>query len=126
MLSDIELALHRKGTQRFIDSDPTVISLTRTQESWSGGSKSFSVQEQVEPQSFKVIWNGPESGIVSESEVKARRFDFVLVGLYDANIAIGDYWLFDDQYFQIEWIAPANGYQVKAGGVSHGSTPVAG
>lgn len=123
MLSDFELSLHQKGTANFINADPTEIILTPSAEVWSGGTKTFSDGVDREPQNFKVIWSGSQDGILINTESKARRFDFVLVGLHDAEIAIGDYWKVNDQYFQVEWIAPNNGYEVKAGGSSHGSKP---
>lgn len=124
MLSNIELSIHRKGTERFIDADPTEIVLTPSVATWSGGTKTLGSSVDRDPQTFKVIWSGSQDGIVVKSEGSTRRFDFILVGTYDAEVAIGDHWKVDGQQFQIEWVAPANGYEVKAGGVSHGSKPV--
>lgn len=124
MLSAIELSIHRKGTERFIAGDPTEITLIPSTEVWSGGSKTYGIENPRDPQNFKVIWSGSQDGIVVKSEGTTRRFDFVLVGAYDAQVAIGDHWKVGDQHFQVEWVAPANGYEVKAGGVSHGSNPV--
>lgn len=123
MLSNVELSIHRKGTERFINADPTEITLIPSTVVWSGGTKTFGDDDPREPQIFKVIWSGSQDGIVVKSEGTTRRFDFILVGLHDAEVAIGDHWSVDDQHFQVEWVAPANGYEVKAGGVSHGSTP---
>lgn len=124
MLSEIELSIHRKGTERFIDADPTEIVLTPSVETWSGGTKTYGSAADRDPQQFKVIWSGSQDGIVVRSEGTTRRFDFILVGKYDAEVAIGDHWNVDNQHFQVEWVAPANGYEVKAGGSSHGSKPV--
>ena len=126
MLSGIELSIHRKGTERFINSDPTQITLTPSTEVWSGGTKTYGSGTPRVAQSFKVIWSGSQDGIVVKSEGTTRRFDFILVGKHDATVAIGDFWKVGDQHFQVEWVAPANGYEVKAGGVSHGNPPVAG
>ena len=123
MLSDIEIALHRKGTVKFIESDPSLITLTPSTETWVGGTKTFSDDVNRTPQYFKVIWSGSQDGIAITSEGKTRRFDFILVGAYDALVAIGDHWRVGSQHFQIEWVAPYNGYEVKAGGSSHGSKP---
>lgn len=123
MLSEIELSIHRKGTERFIDADPTEITLTPSAEVWSGGTKTYGSETPRESQSFKIIWSGSQDGLAITSEGKTRRFDFILVGRYDAEVAIGDFWKLDDQHFQIEWVAPNNGYEVKAGGSSHGSKP---
>ena len=125
MLSTVELSIHRKGTQRFIDADPTEITLIPSTEVWSGGSKVYGSESPRQPQNFKIIWSGSQDGVVVKSEGTTRRFDFILVGTYDAEVAIGDHWNVGDQHFQVEWVAPANGYEVKAGGISHGNNPVA-
>lgn len=124
MLSNVELSIHRRGTERFINADPTEITLTPSAEIWSGGTKTYGEEEPRQPQNFKVIWSGSETGIVVKSEGTTRRFDFVLVGTHDAEVAIGDFWKVGDQHYQVEWVAPANGYEVKAGGSSYGSKPV--
>lgn len=124
MLSTIELSIHRKGTERFISGDPTSIVLTPSAEVWSGGTKTFGSGTPRQSQDFKVIWSGSQDGLVVTAEGTTRRFDFILVGRYNAEVAIGDYWKVDNQHYQIEWIAPDNGYEVKAGGTSHGSKPV--
>ncbi len=123
MLSSVELDIHRRGTERFIDSDPTEIVLIPSTTVWSGGVKSYGEGTPRPSQRFKVIWSGSQDGIVVTSQGKARRFDFILVGKHDAVIEIGDHWSSGDQFFQVEWIAPDNGYEIKAGGSSHGDTP---
>jgi hypothetical protein len=122
-LKTVELALHRRGTINFINSDPTVIALTPSSVTWENGTKKYLEQTARDPQTFKVIWSGSQDGILVTAEGTTRRFDFVLVGRHDATVAIGDFWRVGDQYFQIEWVAPYNGYETKAGGVSHGSKP---
>lgn len=124
-LSAVELALHRKSTERFIASDPTEITLiSRGTESIVNGTKTFSPGEERLEQSFKVIWNG-DNGIVRQPDSSGgvRRFDFILVGRHDAELDIGDYWQVEDQENRIEYIYPDNGYEVKAGGVSNGPKP---
>lgn len=123
MLSTIELSIHRKGTERFINADPTTITLVPSTETWSGGTKVYGSATPRQPQTFKVIWSGSQDGIAVTSQGTTRRFDFILVGTHDAVVEIGDHWNLGDQHFQVEWIAPDNGYEVKAGGSSHGSKP---
>jgi hypothetical protein len=123
MLSNIEISLHRKGTENFISADPTQITLIPSVEVWSSGSKVLNAGTARSPQSFKVIWPGSQDGIAVTSNGTTRRFDFILVGKHDAVVEIGDNWNLGTQHFQIEWVAPDNGYEVKAGGSSHGSKP---
>lgn len=124
MLSkSVEMTLHRKGTEKFIAADPTEIALTPSTETWVGGTKVLSAATAKAAQTFKVIWSGSQDGIAVTSQGKTRRFDFIIIGKYDSDIAIGDHWNVGDQHFQVEWVAPYNGYEVKAGGSSHGSKP---
>lgn len=124
-LSALELSIQRKTTKRFINSDPTTIILVPKQEAIVNGTKSFIPTSPRQPQTFKIIWTG-ENGIVrqpSESGPGAHRYDFVLLGEHDAEVSIGDFWQVGSQKFVIEEIFPENGYEVKAGGVSHGPSP---
>jgi hypothetical protein len=69
-----------------------------------------------------MIWLD-ETGIDRRPPSGTRRFDFVLVGEHDANVAIGDYWKVGNQEFRIEAVTPYNGWEVKAHGISHGPKP---
>ena len=87
----------------------------------------LSIQRRAteDPQELRIIWDGSD-GInrqVNEEQSGSRRFDFILVGKYDADLAIGDFWEEGSQKFIIESIFPSNDWEVKAGGISHGSTP---
>lgn len=123
-LSAVELTLHRLGTQKFIDDDPTEIALIPNSEQVVAGTKTFVPQPARPPQQFKVIWAG-DNGIYRRigDQGGARRFDFILVGEHDAEVAIGDFWKVGSQEFRVEYIFPRNGYEVKAGGISHGAEP---
>lgn len=117
-----QLAMHRRNTKRFIDDDPTEIQLSIAVKTMVAGTKVSGYSDNREPQTFKIIWQG-DTGVVREPPSGAHRFDFILLGEYDANVAIGDFWQVENQKFVIEYIFPKNGYEVKAGGVSHGSKP---
>lgn len=122
--STVELAVNRANTKRFIDVDPTEIVLIPRQEIWVAGSKRIGDVAPRIPQTFKIIWGG-SSGITQTIEGTTRRFDFILVGEHDAVLAIRDHWLIGLQDNEIDYVFPANGYEVKAGGLSYGSKPVA-
>lgn len=117
-----ELSIHRKNTKRFIDSDPTVISLITPVKDMINGTQVSSYVEDKDAQIFKIIWQG-DDGVVRETPGGARRFNFILLGEHDAKLDIGDFWQVGEQKFVIEYIFPSNEYEVKAGGVSHGKTP---
>jgi hypothetical protein len=118
----VERSIHRKNTKRFIDSDPTVITLTTPVSAVVNGTRVANYSEERNPQTFKIIWQG-DDGVVREIPGGTRRFNFILLGEHDAELAIGDFWQVDEQKFVIEYVFPDNGYEVKAGGVSHGPTP---
>lgn len=125
MLSNpVELSVHRLNTKRFISADPTTIVLFKKNKQIVDGSERVLPPTARQPQKFKIIWGG-DTGVLREPGIDggARRFDFVLLGAHNAIIEIGDYWKVGEQEFRIEYIYPNNGYEVKAGGVSHGLKP---
>jgi hypothetical protein len=127
-LSTVELSIHRKGTEQFIAADKTTVILkSRGEAYYDAGTQKFGLPVERPPQDFKIIWAG-DNGIVREvgESGEVRRFDFILVGKHDAQVAIGDYWKSEDspnQENRIEYRFPDNGYEVKVGGVSHGPKP---
>lgn len=126
-LTAFEVSLHRKGTESYIDADPTLITLIPRQEQIVDGTAKYVPQPPRPAQSFHIIW-AEDSGITRDigPDGGVRRFDFILVGMHDAVVEIGDSWQDGDQVNQIEYKYPDNGYEVKVGGVSHGSNPVGG
>ena len=131
MLPETQLLLHRRNTKRYINSKPTEIQLSIIVKTMVSGTKVSGYSDLRQNQTFRIIWQG-ENGVVKQPPSGTRRFDFVLLGEYDADVAIGDFWEVESedesgkvvkQKYVIEYIYPGNGYEVKAGGVSHGSSP---
>lgn len=122
----LEMAIHRKNTTRFINADPTEITLlAQGSPTIVNGTKIDNGTAARDPQTFKIIWAG-DNGIVrqiSDGEGGVRRFNFIILGEFDAEMAIGDTWSNGSQKFVIEYIFPYNGYEVKGGGSSHGESP---
>ncbi|AAN02078.1 gp24 [Mycobacterium phage Barnyard] len=124
-----ELALHRKGTRDFINRDKTSLVLYPTNETWVAGTKVYNDVPPRPAQDFKVIWPGADQGgkVNTDEGTETSRYDFILVGNWDAVVEIGDHWTEGDdenrQTYVVEWVQPYNGYEVKAGGVSHGDSP---
>jgi len=121
-LKEAELAIHRKGTARFIDADLTEIVLRPIGEQWVDGTKRLVPQSPRPLQKFKIIWPG-DNGIVRPTPNGVRKFSFYLLGNYDAVVEIGDTFSIGTEKFVIEYVFPDNGYEVKAGGNAHGSKP---
>ncbi len=93
------------------------ITLIPTVRTFTGGTETFADGTPREPQEFWMIW--PEGvGVVGTATETVRRTSFILVGNYDAEIAVGDHWEAENQKHVIEYLYPFNGYEVKAGGVS--------
>lgn len=116
-LKSYELAIRQRGTLHFIASDPTNIVLIPHTKSFVDGTKKFVPGTPRIGQDFKVIWGG-ENGIVRQTPNGVRRFDFILVGMPDAIVSVGDQ--FQSGKAVVEYVYPFNGYEVKAGGVIHG------
>jgi len=120
--SATELAIARLNTEKFISLDPTVITLTPRQDVWVAGTKKRQSLPDRSEQIFKVIWL-PGDGIAYTIDGITMRFNFIVVGNYDAEVAIGDFWQVGNQQNEIDYVFPNNGYEVKAGGTSHGAHP---
>lgn len=117
------LRLNRRLTKAFIIDDPTDIVLTPVvEESRPGGAKKKTAGSPRDEQTFKIIYPGGDGQVVT-ADGKTRRFDFIIVGEYDASIAIGDFWDEGNQHYVIDYLFPDNGYEIKGGGVTHGSAP---
>jgi hypothetical protein len=118
----VERILQRRVTERFIAANPTQITLLTRQKVMSGGTMSAPQLGSRAPQTLRIIWLD-ETGINGKPPEGSRKFDFALLGAHDATMAIGDYWKVGEQEFVLEAIAPSNGWEVKAYGVSHGPKP---
>jgi hypothetical protein len=127
LTSSLELAIHRNGTKRFIDADPTLITLSPANQTAivDGTRKSIGPSVVRNPQKFKIIYAG-DTGIVreiSDGQAGVRRFDFIIVGEHDAIVEVGDSFTLGQNKYVVEYVFPFNDYEVKAGGVSHGNQP---
>lgn len=124
--SATELAIARLNTETFINLNPTSIILTPQITTFVAGTRKRMPGPLRAPQNFHVIWGTVGAGFVPViAGGETRRFDFILVGNYDAVVAIGDYWNVGNQQNEIGYIYPSNGYEVKCGGYSHGGGPAA-
>lgn len=118
----------RRQTHWFIENDPTDIVLIPTERVRAPGG-GFNMQ-QLDPrpsQRFKLIFqSGIVDGVVEAADGINRRYDFVLLGEWDATVHIGDQFTepaYGDQKWVVQGLQPYNGYEVKAGVVSYGRNP---
>lgn len=122
MLNSAELTVQRYATMQFIAANPSEITLTSRNEAMVNGTVVSTFGGPRPPQIFRLIWL-EEKGVYEKPPSGTRKFDFAIVGEYDAELAIGDFWEVGEQEFIIEAISPFNGWEVKAYGVSNGPKP---
>lgn len=122
--SPSQLPFLRADTAKFILFDPTIVTLIPRNDQFVAGTRKRSDLPPRIPQVFKLIWVDYGAGFAPTiAGGETRRFDFILLGNYDAIVAIGDHWTVGAQDNEISYIYPPNGYEVKAGGISHGANP---
>lgn len=119
---------NRGITRAFIMNDPTLITLIPTVKVRKpGGGFDKNTLAPRPAQYFKVIpQSGSADGIVDTSDGKERRYNFVLVGEWDATVQIGDFWIDpdrDDFFWSVQGFQPYNGYEVKFGVIGFGGDP---
>lgn len=125
-----ELLVQRKITHAFIRAEPVDLGLSRRAETRTpGGGVDRNFVRQLPTQTFKIIMISPAGGSIEQraEDGTERRTDFVLLGEWNADVAIGDYW--DDstgQRWEIQSLIPYNGYEVRANVASYGRRPLGG
>lgn len=127
MYTDEELAIQRQNTEEFINSNPMPIVLTRRGNTRTvTGAYEHPDGRLLPTQLFKLIMVSPSGGSIEQrsDDGTERRIDFVLLGNYDADVQIGDYWHDDTgQRWEVVSLVPFNGYQVQANVESYGKRP---
>jgi hypothetical protein len=114
-LIDTRLAYLRYTTKTYINDDPTTIVLKRqTKVSKPGGGHDYPKIDQS-PQNFRLINQDVGSGIsYSSDDDIARKFNYVLIGEYDANVLVNDTWTEDGIQYSVESVIPNNGFETRA------------
>lgn len=118
----------RRQTHWFIMNDPTYIDLVPVERITApGGAWNSSDLPPRPSQAFKMIYqSGFVDGVVPTTDGQNRRYDFILVGEWDATVGVGDHFFDsspDIQHWIITGLQPYNGYEIKAGVVSYGRNP---
>ena len=118
----------RRQTHWFIENDPTDIVLIPTGKvSAPGGGWNIATLPPRPNQRFKVIYQGGAAdGILNTTDGQVRKFDFILLGEWDASMEIGDTFTeaaHGNQKWVVNGLQPYNGYEIKAGVVSYGGDP---
>lgn len=124
MDADATLAANREATRWFIESDPSVITLTPNGRVKSGnGAYKTQAGEPKPPQTVKIIFQDARGNAIGTSDGAVRKHEVVIVGNYDADIDEGDTFHWppgDAKKWVVTGIHPDNGYEVKADAVVYG------
>jgi hypothetical protein len=125
-----ELWVQRRITHAFIRAEPVDIGLSRRSSSRTalgGVMKTFS--RQLPTQTFKLIMQSPAGASIEQrsDDGTERRVDYVLLGEWDADVEVGDYW--DDESGErneVTSMIPYNGYETRANVEGYGKKPLNG
>lgn len=115
MSSAVELAVLRKQTKSFIDENPISILLLRTVKSsdGAGGTTSAPADPAVDPQTFRKIiqTKGNDARDIDNERVRP---EFVLIGLFDADIKSGDRFMLNAIKYKVEYVRDDRRYETWA------------
>jgi hypothetical protein len=111
----LELQLQRRLTKEFIAWDPsTIVLIPQVRERTGSGGTDWIDGEPREPQVFKLITMSDSTRPVRSADGVERIVDFTLLGEWDCEMQIYDYWLDSNgARYEIIEIVPHNGYEVK-------------
>lgn len=122
-----EIAVNRLNTDIFIRQNPVSVALrTRaTIQTPSGGSEHVEAETR-QPQTFRLIMQSPAGASIeqrTEFGETERRIDYVLLGSWDAEVDVGDFWERSGVHFEVMSLIPWNGYEVRANVEANGLRP---
>jgi hypothetical protein len=115
VLIDTRLAYLRYTTKMYIYGDPTSVIIQRqTKVNKPGGGHDFP-KMPLPAQTFRFVNQDIGSGIdYGSDDGIARRFSYVIIGEYDADLDVNDTWTVGEQQYKIDSIAPDNGWERRA------------
>lgn len=111
------MAVNRQLTTAFIENDPYKATLIPVDllKMPGGGEEKTDLPPRPE-QTFKLIYQGMfESGVADSEDGNERKYDYVMLGEWNATVHIGDHW--EDSAggsYTVIGITPYNGYETKA------------
>lgn len=117
-LTEIRLSELRWNTLQYINAKPTTITLTSTRGTAvakPGGGHDYTTAER-DPQTFRIVRQTTFDGIEHSpnDEGMSRKFAYLIVGKFDAEVAVGDTWDDGENHFHVDSVEPYNGYEVRA------------
>ncbi len=122
-----ELRVNRLNTSVFISQSPKRIEL-RTRERVklpTGGHTTTEGLTRLR-QTFRLIQQSPSGASIeqrTEDGSTERRVDYILLGEWDAEVDVGDFWAEGGSHFEVMSMIPWNGYEVRANVEATGRRP---
>lgn len=115
----------RRGTQAFIDDDPTTIVLIANagKVKMPGGGYDRGTGVPRAAQKFKLVASYGNDGVTDSDGAQTHRWTYTLIGLWDAVIEIGDTWTDGNTTYQVVSLLQNNGYETRAAVVALGKDP---
>jgi hypothetical protein len=110
-----ELLIHRRNTEYFIAWNPYPVTLIpRERTKTASGSKWVDGSPRV-VQTMRLIPQSETTPPLTTADGKVRSITHVLLGRWDADMAIGDHWIDTiGSTFEIVDMSTPNGYELKA------------
>lgn len=115
-MDPVELGLHRANTDAFIAFRPSTLVLTPVtrQRLPAGGFKEVSGTPRA-AQVFRITEpTAPNIPILLTQDGSQREVDYFLLGRYDADIAVGDWWRELGREWTVAEVVRDNGYETRA------------
>ena len=122
----------RKATELAIKIDPrTITLLPHSRIDRGGGLYDFEAQTPRAAQTFMVEPVGAtlsgitstSGGVVNSEGASVHQWSYYLVGLYDAEMEIGDTWQEGETVYRIVALQPKNDYEKRAVVTAYGKDP---
>lgn len=128
-LTSLRLPELQWNTNEYIKAKPTTISLVPTRGdiaiSKPGGGHDFPSPLPRAAQQFRLIVQTGFDGIElsPNDDGMSRKFAYIIVGSWNAQLAIGDMWSEGANRYHVDSIEPYNGYEVRGKVTAFASEP---
>lgn len=125
MSNATEILLQKRATALFIAANPLALALTPVTRVKTGTGFSQTPGTPRPTQTFRLIDQssvvvGNEPGRLRSSEGQERKITHQLLGTFDCEMAVMDFWLSPGARYEIDEILPDNGYERRAKVIRYG------
>lgn len=125
MSNEQELAVNRRNTLAFIAARPyPVILIPQIRTRTVSGGVLYVPDVPRAQQTLRLIEQasayGNSPGLLQSSDGKQRRVQFQLLGSFDAEIDVYDYWIAAGLRYEVAELLPFNGYERRGQVIQYG------